>query len=248
MTVPTTHRRTTHRLAAGCMLAAAGLAIAGFTALGSIFDYPAILDEPTAHILTTYRAHQSAVMLWFAVLTISAGLLAPIGLLLGRIAGGTIGRWIAGLGIAAAAVQVIGLSRWFLFVPRVSHDALDPSHAGSAQLTFERLHHWLGEIVGETIGYALSAAFTVLVVIAVTRRLAPRWMASAGIAAAALIATGVLIPLGLDAASLTNFLGYLLWTLWLIAMAVVLWRTQPVDRASARGRMPAPDPVLTAQR
>ena len=48
----TMNTRTTRRLAAAGMASAAGLAIAGFTALGSIFDYPKILDEPTADILT----------------------------------------------------------------------------------------------------------------------------------------------------------------------------------------------------
>ena len=160
------------------------------------------------------------------MLVISAALLAPVGVLLGRIAGGTMGRWIAGVGIAAATVQVIGLSRWVLLIPGVSQDALVPSHTAAAQHTFEQLHFWLGTIVGETIGYALTATFTVLVVIAVTRRIAPRWMSWLGYAAAALIATGVVIPLGLSAASITNFVGYIAWCLWLIAMAVVLWRAR----------------------
>jgi hypothetical protein len=235
----------TKRLAAGCMIAAAGLAIAGFTALGSIFDYPDILDAPTAEILTLFRGHQGSVTFWFAVLTISAALLAPTGVLLGRIAGGTPGRWIAGLGIAAAAVQVIGLSRWVLFVPTIGRDALDPSRAAAAHHTFERLHLWLGEIVGETVGYALSASFTVLVVIAVGRHLAPRWITYTGFTSAALIATGVLIPTGLSGASLTNFAGYVLWTLWLLAMAVVLCRSQPRS-AVPPTTAAATEPVVSA--
>ena len=216
----------THRLAAAGMAGAAALAIAGFTALGSIFDYPKILKEPTEHILAAYNENHSAITGWFLVLVISAALLAPVGVLLGRIAGGTMGRWIAGVGIAAATVQVIGLSRWVLLIPGVSQDALVPSQTAAAQHTFEQLHFWLGTIVGETIGYALTASFTVLVVIAVTRRIAPRWMSWLGYAAAALIATGVVIPLGLSAASITNFVGYIAWCLWLIAMAVVLWRAR----------------------
>ena len=45
-----------------------------------------------------------------------------------------------------------------------------------------------------------------------------------GLRSAALIATGIVIPLGVEAASLTNFVGYIAWCLWLIALAVVLWR------------------------
>jgi hypothetical protein len=65
----------------------------------------------------------------------------------------------------------------------------------------------------------------VLITLTVTRAIAPRWMTWLGYAAAALIATGVVIPLGLELASLTNFAGYVLWCLWLLAMAFLLWRT-----------------------
>jgi hypothetical protein len=108
-------------------------------------------------------------------------------------------------------------------VPGLSADALVPAKAADARHTFELLHTWLGEIIGETVGYALTATFTILVV----RALASGWLAVLGYVSAALIATGVLIPLGLEVASLSNFAGYVAWCLWLIAMAVVLWRAEP---------------------
>ena len=213
-----THR-TASRTAALGMAGAALLAIAGFTALGSLFDYPDILKEPTTEILAAYGRNPVAISAWFAVLTIGAALLAPIGIALGRIAGGSAGRWIAGLGVAAALVQAVGLSRWVLFVPGLSADG-----SLGARHTFEVLHTWLGTMLGETVGYALTAAFTVVV----ARTLGPRWLAVLGYCCAALIATGVVIPLGVGrlgtAAELTNFLGYIGWSVWLLAMAVVLWR------------------------
>ena len=237
--------QTTRRLAAAAVSAAALLAIAGFTALGSVFEYPQILKSPTAEILDLYRRHQGAVTAWFLVLVISAALLAPAGILLGRLAGGSRGRWIARLGVAAAAVQVIGLSRWVLLVPGISSDATDPARTADAQRSFELVHTWLGTVLGETIGYALTATLTVLVTYAVTRGAAPRWMTYLGYASAGLIVTGVLVPLGLGAATLTNFAGYVAWCLWLIAMAVYLWRTprtSPGHPATTAGS----DPVGTA--
>jgi len=200
----TTTTRTTRRLAAATMAAAALLAIAGFAALGSVFEYPQILKSPTADILELYRQHQGTVMTWFGVLMVGAALLAPAGILLGRLAGGGRGRWIAVLGVVAAAVQVIGLSRWVLLVPGISRDALDPARTADAHRGFEIVHTWLGTILGETIGYALTATFTVLVTLAVTRAIAPRWLTYLGCGSAALIATGVVIPLGLQAATLTT--------------------------------------------
>lgn len=205
------------RLAAVSCASAALLAAAGFTALGSVFAYPQILREPTDEILALYRAHPGAVGAWFGVLVVAAALLVPAAVALGRLAGGRRGRWIVGVGVAAAVVQVIGLSRWLLFVPGLSREATDPVTAAEARGTFETLHFWLGQIVGETLGYALTAAFTVLVAVGLTRRLA-----RLGSVAAALIATGVLVAPGVEIASLTNFVGYVLWCVWLLALSFVL--------------------------
>lgn len=225
--------RTARRAAAVLLASASALAIAGFTALGSIFDYPAVLKHPAAEILASFREHQAGVTTWFGVLAVSAALLAPAGILLGRLTGGSLGRAIAIVGVAAAVVQVVGLSRWVLLIPGVSADALDPATAAAAVQRFEGLHFWLGTIVGETVGYALTATFTVLIVRALA---APAWVRILGYAAAILIATGVVIPLGVGVASLTNFAGYVLWCLWLIVLAVVLWR----DAAPATARTGAP--------
>ncbi len=215
--------RTDARRAAGALALASGLAIAGFSVLGSVFEYPQILDEPTSDILALFREHQGMVTTWFAVLVISSALMAPAGIWLGRIAGGTLGRWIAAVGIAAATVQVIGLQRWVTMVPGISEDALDPARRADAEDRFELLHLVLGKAIGETLGYALTATFTVLVVIALRRSVLPRWLGVAGYVAAGLIATGVVIPL-VEPASLTNFAGYVVWCAWLIAVAVVLVR------------------------
>lgn len=228
MTTTTLHAvrisdRTTARRAGAALALASGLAIAGFTVLGSVFEYPQILDEPTADILALFRAHQSAVMAWFLVLVVSAGLMAPAGIWLGRLTGGRLGRSITAVGTAAATVQVVGLQRWVTLVPGISRDALDPAQRADAESRFELWHTLLGKAIGETVGYALTATFTVLVVVALRRSVLPGWLGWIGVGAAALIATGVVIPL-VEAASLTNFAGYVVWCAWLLAVAVVLFR------------------------
>jgi len=231
-TVHTPDRATARRAGAALGLAS-GLAIAGFTVLGSIFEYPQVLEEPTADILALFRQHQGAVMGWFLVLAVSAALMAPAGVWLGRIAGGRLGRWIAGIGIAAATVQVVGLQRWVTLVPGISDDALDPALRADAEDRFELWHTVLGKAIGETLGYALTATFTALVVIALSRSVLPRWLAFIGYVAAALIATGVVVPV-VEAASLTNFVGYVAWCAWLLAVAVVLFRV-PGRQPTVRG-------------
>ena len=72
-----TRTRTSARLAGAALALASLLAIAGFTVLGIVFQYPQILEEPTSEILDLYRENQTAVVIWFLVLVISAALLAP---------------------------------------------------------------------------------------------------------------------------------------------------------------------------
>jgi len=214
--------RTDARRAGAALALASLLAIAGFTVLGSVFEYPQILEEPTGDILALFREHQGVVMTWFGVLVLSSALMAPAGVWLGRSAGGSLGRWIAGVGIAAATVQVIGLQRWVTLVPGISDDALDPAKQAAAEDRFELLHNLLGKAIGETMGYALTATFTVLVVIALRRSALPGWLAVSGYVAAGLIATGIVIPV-VEPASLSNFAGYVLWCAWLLAIASFLF-------------------------
>jgi hypothetical protein len=232
LTRPTTHASSTHaRVAAASLASASLLAIAGFTVLGVVFEYPQILEEPTSDVLSLFRENQTSVTTWFLVLAVSAALMAPAGIALGRLAGGRLGRWIAIVGIAAATVQVIGLQRWITLVPGIAKDALDPAAREDAEARFELFHLVLGKVVGETIGYALTAVFTVLVVRALRRTVLPRWAAAIGYTAAALIATGIAVPL-VPAASLTNFAGYVAWCAWLLLVSWLLVRPYAAEQAS----------------
>jgi hypothetical protein len=218
--------RTTRRAAALFLVAGAVLANVAFAALGSVFDYPEVLQRPAAEVLAAFRADQSTIVLLFCVLALAAALLAPGAVLLGRLIPGPAGRWSARVGVAAAAVQVIGLLRWPLIVP-----SLGPGGTG----TFETIHTVLGTVVGETFGYVLTALWTILVARALRHAMAPRWVPDLGVAAAVLVVAGVGVPLGLPGAGLANFAGYVLWTIWLVALAALLWR----GRVGGRERVAA---------
>ena len=49
-TIDLTSRRSTARKAGTALALASTLAIAGFTVLGSVFEYPQILEEPTSFV------------------------------------------------------------------------------------------------------------------------------------------------------------------------------------------------------
>jgi hypothetical protein len=122
---------------------------------------------------------------------------------------------------------VIGLSRWPLLVPGYAVDAAspDPARAAAGRDSFDTAHQILGHLIGETFGYLLTAAWTLLVLVAIGRTIAGRWFTVLGAVSAVLILGGVLSPLNLPGVDLANFAGYVLWSIWLIAFAFVLVRT-----------------------
>jgi hypothetical protein len=211
------------KLTASLMIVAAVLANVGFIALGSIFNYPDVLDEPPGAVLASFRDHEGAVSAWFSVLALAAALLAPAAIGVGRLSSKRAMRIAVPIGVAAAAVQVVGLLRWPILVPGYASDAAGPSaDAAAARDSFTTASDILGTAIGETLGYLLTATWTALVVVALARRFAGAWFVALGATSAALVFVGVFSPLDLPLIDTANFLGYVLWSIWLIAFAVVI--------------------------
>ncbi len=212
------------KLTAALLILAAVLANVAFTALGAIFNYPDVLDEPAGEVLASFRDHEDAVRAWFAVLALSAALLAPVAIGVGRLSPARAMRIAVPVGIGAAAVQVIGLLRWPILVPGYASDAASANAgvAADGRDAFTTASDILGTALGETVGYLLTATWTVLVVVALGRAFAGRWFTALGAVSAALVLVGVLSPLGLPVIDTANFVGYVLWSLWLIAFAIVI--------------------------
>ena len=213
------------RRTAFLLILAAVLANVAFTALGSIFNYPDVLDEPAGRVLASFRDHKDAVRAWFSVLALSAALLAPVAIGVGRLSSHRAMRLAVPVGVAAATVQVIGLLRWPLLVPgwAVDHDV-------DAFTTANRV---LGNLVGETFGYLLTAAWTGLVLVALGAAFAGRLFVVLGGTAATLILLGILSPLDLPVVDLANFAGYVLWSAWLLIFAALLTRRGAPRRSRA---------------
>jgi Domain of unknown function (DUF4386) len=223
------------KLTAVLLIAAAVLTNVAFTALGSVFGYPDVLKEPVGDILASFRDHQGAVTGWFTVLALSAALFAPIALGIGRLSAHPAMRWAVVAGVAAALVQVAGLSRWPLLVPGFARDAAhsDPETAAAARHSFTTAHNILGHLIGETFGYILTAAWISLVLIALGATMAGRWFTALGGISAVLIFLGVLSPLDLPGIDLANFIGYVLFSLWMIVFAVLLLRAPKDEPATS---------------
>jgi hypothetical protein len=230
-----------HKVTAYLLIGAAVLTNVAFAALGSVFNYPDVLNEPVGEVLNTFRDSQTSVAAWFVVLAFSAALLAPIAIGVGRLSSHRAVHVAVPVGIAAAVVQVIGLMRWPILVPGYAADAASANGgiAQSARDSFATANDVLGTIVGETFGYILTAAWTLLVVVALGRRYAGRWFHVLGATSAALVLVGVLSPLELPVIDTANFIGYILWSAWLISLGVVILRHERRPAAS-------PVPVIVA--
>ena len=213
------------RVTAGLLIAGAVAVNLAFLGLGAVFDYPDVLNKPAAEVLATFAANQVVISLWFLLLAAGAGLLAPIAIRVGRLGTSTALRISVPVGIAAAAVQVTGLLRWPLLIPGLAARAGD---AGAAD-TFDAANLWLGTVLGESIGYALTATWTVLVAVGLHRSLfrgsmTGRVLLVAGLVSAVLIAAGIVEPFDVPGAGLANFAGYVVWSEWLVALAVMILR------------------------
>jgi hypothetical protein len=232
------------KVTASLLILAAVLANVGFTALGTIFNYPDVLDEPAGEVLATFHAKQGAVSAWFSVLALSATLFAPIAIGVGRLSRERAMRIAVPVGVAAAVVQVVGLLRWPILVPGYASDAVsgNPAVAAAARDSFTTASDILGTAIGETVGYLLTATWTVLVIVALGRRYAGRWFVVLGAGSAALVVVGVLSPLGLPVIDTANFFGYVLWSIWLIAFAITILVH---ERRGAASRAPGQAAVTT---
>ena len=202
---------------AALLIAGAVLVNVAFLGPGIAFDYPDVLNQPPADVLVRFHENGLVIGALFLLLAAGAALLAPIAITVSRLGTGSALRASRIVGVAAAVVQVVGLLRWPLAVPFLAGE----SPAASAARAFDTLNLVLGTIIGETIGYALTAAWTVLVCVGLSRIVLGRALTAVGLLAAALIATGTIEPL-VPLAGLANFVGYVLWSAWLVAFAVVL--------------------------
>ncbi len=239
MAIPGPGPRSTGTL----LIASAAIVTAAFAGLGSAFDYPEVLSRPAEQVLAEFGAHAWLVGGLFALLALGAAMLAPIALGTARLAGA--GRWsttAAFVGVAAALVQLVGLARWPLLVPSLAATVADPAtssvdRAGAIE-QFTWLNTVLGQGLGEAGGYLLTAAWTVLVLLALRQRFAvPPVFGVVGVVSAVMILAGLLVPLGVPGADTANFAGFLLWTAWIVWFGVLLLR------GSLRAPIVAPTPA-----
>jgi hypothetical protein len=166
--------------------------------------------------------------LWYAF-TLTALLFIPLGVLLPRLLAGDNPAYFgitAVLGVLAGLLQALGLLRWPFLVPYLAKTYVQPDASETSRQTvevvFQSFHQYLGVAVGEHLGYLFTALWTAMVAYrAIIHSTAP-WFGWIGMICAAGILVGMLEPAGFKRAGTVNAIAYILWSLWLVALGVIL--------------------------
>ena len=209
-----------------------------FFALGSAFEYPAILRKEPDEILRRFAAGGAGLILRWEALMLSALGMLPISVMLAAvIAAEPVLALLSGVvGVLAALVQVLGLARWPFAVPELARQylAAPDGPAGDAArssvvVVFSTLHRYLGVGVGEHLGYLLTGAWTMLVGASIfTSVVLPAWLGAVGLLIGIVLLIGTLEfvgpnePKGWPLAGTIIPIAYIAWSIWLILIGTFL--------------------------
>jgi Domain of unknown function (DUF4386) len=193
------------------------------------FSYPGILREPTEVILARFRAGGSGLVLlwWLFALSALAFISIPI-LATNFLYPPALGTALLVVGVFAGAVQALGLLRWVFLVPYLARESEAGADPKTVDLVFQAFHRYLGVTVGEHLGYLATGAWTILVSIAIWPVPGSAWFAIPGIVIGAMLVVGSLEfvgPFEKNGWKLAGWLvpiGYILWSVWLIALGIVM--------------------------
>jgi Domain of unknown function (DUF4386) len=206
-----------------------------YTILTIIFEYPDILRQNTATILTKFHEGGSRLIwTWFAF-AITGITLIPAYILIGKKLENrsSLVRVATTIGLVGLIVQMVGLLRWTFVVPVLADtfvQATDDSTKAAAIVAFKTIHQFAGVLLGEHLGQLFTIIWTVLISLSFAKlKLMPKWISWLGyassfiylLAQAELLSTA--IP-GLPVWDMAGFIGSTLWLVWLVIIGIKFLR------------------------
>lgn len=208
-----------------------------YTLLTMSFDYPDILRQDTATVLTRFHeCGNSLIWTWFAFAILGLPLI-PAYILIGKkLEDKTpLIRIATTIGLIGLIVQMIGLLRWTFVVPVLANSfitATDEATKAAAIVSFKTIHQYGGVVLGEHLGQLFTIIWTVLLSISFSRlKIFPQWINWLGyissfiylLAQAELFAT--VMP-GFPVWEMAGFIGSTLWLIWLIITGILFIRSK----------------------
>ena len=210
-----------------------------YTMLTLHFDYPGILRQDTAAILTRFHeGGNGLIWTWFAFAMTGLPLL-PAYILIGQQLENkaTMVRVATNFGVIGLVVQLIGLLRWTFVVPILAQtyvQATDEATKAATIVSFKTLHQLGGVLLGEHIGQLFTILWTVMITISFIKlKVMPAWVNGLGLVSAFIY---LLAQAELFATVINNFpvwesagfIGSTLWIVWLLVIGVMFLRTRKV--------------------
>jgi len=206
-----------------------------FTLLMINFDYPDILRQPTAEILTRFQAGgDSLIYTWLTFAWVGLPLLLGA-IMLKRILENENSPFLetaTTLGVIGFIVQVIGLLRWVFVVPPLAQlfidPTTDPATQASISAVFIAVHQYGGVVLGEHIGQLLTIVWMSMVSgIIYKSKMFSKWVAWLGWFASAvyLLAQTELLATAIPDFPVIDWAGLygsLLWLVWMLVLGVYL--------------------------
>ena len=205
------------------------------------FNYPDILREPAADVLTQFQAGGSTLIYtWLAFAWVGLPLMFGTVMLkrLLEAEGHPLLETATTLGIIGLILAVVGLTRWVFVVPVLARLYTDPASSeavrAAALVTFQAIHQYGGVVIGEHISQFMTIVWMALISGMMLRSaFFSAWQGWLGFVAAVvfflaqseLLAT--VIP-GFPEVPEAGLIGSLLWLLWMIVLGVALFRYHPV--------------------
>ena len=206
-----------------------------FTLLIINFDYPDILRQPTAEILTRFQAGGDALIYtWLAFAWVGLPLLLGT-VMLKRILVSENSPFLelaTTLGVIGFIVQMIGLLRWVFVVPVLTRLFTDPTTDSTTQAAisavFSAVHQYGGVILGEHLGQLFTILWMSLIGgIIYQSKMFSKWVAWLGWFASAVY---LLAQTELLATAIPDFpvigwaglYGSLLWLMWMFVIGIYI--------------------------
>jgi hypothetical protein len=216
-----------------------------FFVLQAVFDFPDILRQPADTALRLFSQNSSTIIPTYYAFMLSGVLLIPLSVLVRQVlvrhnsSDSTLLNLATVFGIVTGIVQFLGFVRWPFMIPHLAETYLNPASSAAtreaAVVVYESFNRYAGVAVGEHMGWLFLSLWTVLIAIAMLRsRQFKPWAGQAGI----VIGIGILVSsLEQFGGSLAPFFGTInllanvMWTFWLLVLAVFLLRARPVEVA-----------------
>lgn len=217
------------------------LAASAYLVLAMVFGFPDILREPGEIVLAAFAGNAGVIRVAYYVFTLSSLLFVPIAVLARRATAWSAPGLVevaAAFGLLAGFAQVLGFSRWPLYIPYLAGSFADAA-PGSSQadgiiLLYEAANRYSGMTVGEHLGWLFQGLWLVCLGVAVTRQQArTAWLGwlGAAIGLLMLIGAGEQFQAGFeDILAIANMVSTTAAPLWLIALGVWLAREGRTSR------------------